>query len=671
MNILVPDSWLRDYVKTEATPKQLKEYLSLCGPSIERIHSVNGEIVYDIEITGNRPDAMSIMGVAREASVILPRFGINATLIGDPYRNTQINKSIDLHTNKTKLLELHITTDPHLNPRWTSIVFDTVNIAPSPDWLSKRLALVGVRSLNNVIDITNYLMHAYGQPAHVFDYDRISGHTMKLRTSKKGEQITTLDGKMHTLLGGDIVIEDGEGTLIDLCGIMGGENSAITDKTKRVVLFLQTYNPAHIRNTTMNLAHRTEAASLFEKGTDAELVLPVFFEGISLMQTLTGGKPASSITDIFPSPYVAPIVTVSRHKADAYIGTPLSSKEIKQILTKLGCIVNINDIDITIQPPSYRRDIAIDVDVIEELARIYGYHTINGVLPTGEPPMTFEEPILGWEQKLKSRLRDWGYTETYTYSMIAKETLDLFHISDKEIYQITNPISSDWVYMRPTLLPSMLLCMKQNMSLDTDLRLFELSMTYAYRRNNLPNEESTLIVALSGNRYGKIKGIAEAIFTIFGIPFPQTTEPANGYYQSNRSLRLGHVGQIGEIDSTLLSTLGIYKSITVLELSIDQLVKHANTSHTYTSIPKHPASYEDMAFTVPDRSFVAPMIASLKTVHPLITNVTLFDSFKDVRTFHITYQSDTKNLTSEDITPIREKIISSMKKHFNATLKTI
>ncbi len=662
MNILVRDSWLREYLKTDATPKQIKEYLSLCGPSVERINAVKGETIYDIEITSNRPDAMSVMGVAREAVVILPRFGIKAKFV-KAIHNTQYT----IH----KKLSLKITTDPKLNPRWTSVVFDNINIKSSPDWLKKRLEFVGVRPLNNVIDITNYLMHAYGQPAHVFDYDKITGGIMKLRASKKGETLTTLDGKTHTLPGGDIVIEDGSGKLIDLCGIMGGENSAITDTTTRVVLFLQTYDPAQIRKTSMALAHHSEASGLFEKGLDTELVMPVFKEGIKLMQELACGKIASIITDIYPNPYVAPTITVSRKKIDSYIGTHLETKEIQNILTMLGCTPNVNDTNVSIQPPSYRQDIVIDVDIIEELARIYGYHTIKGVLPEGEPPMIFEEPILGLEQKLKNKLCDWGYTETYTYSMISKELLNTFNINSQEVYEITNPISTDWVYMRPTLLPSMLNAIKQNMPYEGDLRLFELSMTYAYRKNNIPLEESTLIVAVSGGRYGKLKGIAEEIFSFFGIQFPQTIDPATDYYQSNRSLRLGNFGQLGEIDLTLLSKLGINKPVTVLELSIDQLVKHAHPVKQYKPIPKNPASYEDLAFVVPAKTHVAPMIATLKTLDPLIENVTLFDSYNNIRTFHITYQSDTKNLTSEDISKVREKTIKHMKKEFNATLKTI
>jgi phenylalanyl-tRNA synthetase beta chain len=252
MNILVPDSWLRENLKTDATPKQLKDCLSLCGPSIERINTVGKETVYDIEITGNRPDAMSILGIAREASVILPKFDIDAKLLFDPYKKVTPTSPGTIRYPALRgkgELPLLIKTDENLNPRFTMVVFDHVSVKPSPEWMQKRLTQVGVRPLNNVIDITNYLMHLFGQPVHAFDYDSIKGHTMTLRASKKGEKLTTLDGKEHTLPGDDIVIQDGSGKLIDLCGIMGGNVSKISQNTKRVILFVQTYDPIHIRKT--------------------------------------------------------------------------------------------------------------------------------------------------------------------------------------------------------------------------------------------------------------------------------------------------------------------------------------------------------------------------------------------------------------------------------------
>jgi len=368
MNILIPDSWLREYLETKATPQQIKEYLSLCGPSVERMHKEDGEVIYDIEVTGNRPDSMSILGIAREAAAILPRFGIAAKLLNDPYDM----KGLTLKTKKVKPFEaktLTIKTDPMLNPRWTSVVIDNVNVGSSPTWLQKRMEATGIRSLNTVVDVTNYIMRAYGQPVHTFDYDQILPKngvpTMILRASTKGERVITLDGKTHNLPGDDIVIEDGSGRLIDLCGIMGAQNSSVKSSTKTIVLFMQTYEPTHIRKTSMSLAHRTEAAGLFEKGLDPELVMPSVLKGIELIAQVAGGKVASKIYDIYPKPHKPYIVSVTKEKLTTYLGISLSDKDIANILTPLGFKPILTKSSVSAQIPSFRRDIMMNVDIIQ------------------------------------------------------------------------------------------------------------------------------------------------------------------------------------------------------------------------------------------------------------------------------------------------------------------
>lgn len=647
MNILVPDSWLREFLQTKATPKQLKEYLSLCGPSVERIHEESGEPIYDVEITTNRPDAMSVIGVAREAAAILPRFGINAKLVNDPYTN----KGLTLNIKKVKPFEaktLSIKTDPILNPRWTSVVMDNVKVGPSPTWLQKRLEATGIRSLNTIVDVTNYIMRAYGQPVHAFDYDQVLSKdgvpTMILRASKKGERVITLDGKTHILPGDDIVIEDGSGRLIDLCGIMGAQNSSVKSSTKTIVLFMQTYDPSHIRKTSMALAHRTEAAGLFEKGIDPELVMPSILKGIELIGQVAGGNIASKISDIYPKPYKSYFVSVTRTKCDAYIGKHLSDKEIIDILTPLGFQTKVTKDILSATVPSFRRDVMIDVDIIEELARIYGYHNITSTLPDTAPPVVISDPMLSWEEEIKIRLRDWGYTELYTYSMISEELMDTFNLDKTSAYKIANPLSNEWVYMRPSLRPSVLTAIKQNINIRDELKLFELSMVYEYRPGNLPNEKPMLLVAWTGEHFYEAKGLAESIFQLFGISLTQL----NNY-----------------------GSVSVVETVTVLELDVAKLVAGAKPQKTYVPIPKYPPSYEDLAFVLPLQTPIGPVITELKSAHPLVTDVSLLDQYETTTTLHITYLSIEKNLTTEDIRPVREKLIALAQQKFGAQLKTM
>jgi len=664
MNILIPDIWLRKFLKTKATPSQLKECLSLCGPSIERIYGEGKKTVYDIEVTGNRPDAMSVIGVAREATAILPRFGISAEILGDPYTQKAI-----LPKGKSSRT-LTLKTDPLLNPRWMSVVIDNVTVKASPTWLTQFLELAGMRSLNNVVDVTNYLMRAYGQPAHVFDYDRIIGHTMTLRASRKGEKLITLDGKSHTLPGDDIVIEDKTGKLVDLCGIMGGENSSVTQHTRRVMLFLQTYDASHIRKTSMTLAHRTEAASLFEKGIDTELVKPVFIQGVQLLCELTGGTVASKITDIYPKPYKKYSVSVTKAKVQSYIGN-IRDKDISTTLTSLGFGVRVNTDAITVDVPSYRRDVQIDVDVIEEIARIYGYHNIPSKLPEGEPPVVIPDKGLSWEEEIKTRLRDWGYTEVITYSMISENLMDMFGLDKERAYKIANPLSEEWVYMRPHLTPSVLMALKQNIHNAEELKLFELGMTYEYRIHDLPFEKSTLVVTWTGNKYFEAKGLAEEIFKLFGIDFPVSkldSKKSLAMY-NDVYLNLGEYGSVGEINPKILYALGIDAPVTRLFIDFSKLAANAQPTKTYKPIPKYPPIVEDLSFVVPEKFQIGPLMSSLKATHHLVSDVTLLDVHEQTRTLHITYQNPEKNLTSEEIVPVRNKLIQVAQQKFAVSLK--
>lgn len=675
MNILIPDSWLREYLKTKATPKQLKEYLSLCGPSVERIHEESGEPVYDVEITTNRPDAMSVVGVAREAAAILPRFGIPAKLLNDPYANIGLTFNI----KKVKPFEaktLIIKTDPILNPRWTSVVIDHIKVGPSPKWLQKRLEATGIRPLNTVVDVTNYIMRSLGQPVHAFDYDQILPKngvpTMILRAARKGERVITLDGKSHILPGGDIVIEDGSGRLIDLCGIMGAQNSSVKATTKTIVLFMQTYEPVHIRKTSMSLGHRTEAAGLFEKGLDPQLVMPAIRKGIDLMNEVAGGQVASKLYDIYPKPYKPYSVSVSRAKSDAYIGKHLSDKEMINMLKPLGFQTNVTKDAVTVSVPSFRRDVTIDVDLVEELARIYGYHNITSTLPDTAPPVVMPDPALTWEEKIKVRLRDWGYTETYTYSMISEELMDIFKLDTSKTYKIANPLSNEWIYMRPTLQPSVIQALKNNLNNAGHLKLFELSMVHEWSPGTLPKETSILIVAWSGNHFLEAKGLAESLFALCGNPQPDP-DPKQVMDWKNPTVRLslGSFGSVGLLREDLQHAMGIPLPVTLLDLNISKLVAHARSQKTYTPIPKYPASFEDLAFVLPPQTPVGPMITALKSAHPLIADVSLLDQYETTTTFHITYLSPEKSLTTEDIRPIREKLIALAQSKFHAQLKKI
>ena len=346
MDILIPDSWLKSIIKTNAKPEDIAKYLSLSGPSVEKTTQEGKDTIYSIEITTNRVDSASILGVAREISAILPRFNLKASLLP-----IKVPKGLHFVSNVDYL---NTKIDNKLCYRFAAVLIKNVNIKESPLWMKERLEKVGIRPLNNIVDISNYLMIELGQPMHTFDYDKIKGAKMILRESKRGEQITTLDGKSHILKGGDIVIEDASSKLIDLAGIMGGDLSAVDEKTKNVLLFVQTYNPVNIRRTSMYLSKRTEAAVYFEKGLDPELVSFSLKRGISLFEQITGGKAQKNVLDIYSNPYKPYKVKVNLEFLYKRLGLIITPKTITQILNPLGFDLTWQKDSFTAKVPSWR-----------------------------------------------------------------------------------------------------------------------------------------------------------------------------------------------------------------------------------------------------------------------------------------------------------------------------
>ncbi|TSC53473.1 MAG: Phenylalanine--tRNA ligase beta subunit, partial [Microgenomates group bacterium LiPW_31] len=334
MNILVPDSWLREHLKTKAKVAQIAEYLSLCSQSVEKTTKVDDDWVYEIEVTTNRPDCFSVYGIARELNAILPRFKIATKLrsLSTNHHSSPIKNGLPLEVK---------IANPSLCPRFTALIFDDINIKPSPKIVQERLEKSGIRALNNVVDISNYLMLELGQPMHTFDYDKIGGAKMILRESAGGEKITTLDGQTRPLPDGAIIIQDDKGRIIDLCGIMGGENSAVDEKTKRVLLFIQTYDPMKIRRTCQLLSFRTEAAQRFEKGVDPQGVILSMEKAIAMFEKNCGAKVASNLIDIYPNPPKQKKIVFSQEKLNQVMGIKIELPEAKKILESLGFVVKL------------------------------------------------------------------------------------------------------------------------------------------------------------------------------------------------------------------------------------------------------------------------------------------------------------------------------------------
>ncbi len=649
MDILVSDNWLRDFLKTSATPRNIARYLSLSGPSVDRIEKRDGDFIYQTEITTNRVDSASIYGVAREAAAILPRFNIKAKLVPPKIKST------GNFVGNVKYLDVKV--DHKLCPRFAAILIKNVKIKPSPDHIKKRLIAVGERPINNIVDISNYIMHELGQPTHTFDYDKITDAKMILRASRKGEEVVTLDNKTHTLPGGDIVIEDGSKRLIDLAGIMGGLNSAIDSNTKNVLFFVQTYNPVNVRKTYMRLAHRTEAAAIFEKDLDPELVSLGIKRGIDLFIELTGGKPESQILDIYPKPYKAKKVVTSLPFIEERLGVSLSKKDISKFLNSLGFETSWKGQKLETSVPSYRsNDIEIAEDIIEEIARIYGYHKLPSKLMTGSIPDPLPNAPFTFEQKIKNLLSGWGGTEVYTLSMVSKDQ------AGNGALKLKNPLGEESSYMRTSLKPSLIQVVEDNSGEKNPFHIFEIANVYLPRKNKLPDERMILAGIFANTKYREAKGIIESLLEKLNTDVNYIAEDDKGFLASKRISIKSKNKKIGEFG--ILEENYIY-----YEFDTELLGEESLSVSPYTPLPKYPAQIEDLTLVLPSKTKVGDIVTFMNNADERVARIELTDIFKNAYTFRVWYQHPEKTLNNEEVEEIRIKILDGLKEKFGATSK--
>lgn len=625
MNIKITYNWLLEYLDTDATPDQIREHLSLCGPSIESVEEIGGDYIFDIEITSNRIDTASVIGVAQEAQAILPMFGIKAKLKLNPLKNLKFDQ---IKTGSGFDLKVDIK-NPNLVSRFTSLIFDNIEIGDSPKFIQDRLRLVGVKVINNVVDISNYLMITLGQPIHMFDYDKISDHHMIVRESKKGEKLVTIDEKEITLPGGDIVIEDGSGRLIDLCGIMGGLNSAISSKTKRVLLFVQTYNKSKIRKTTMTTGQKTIAASFFEKGLDEERVMATTVNAAQLLEKYARGTVRSKLYDIYPLPKKEKRLVMSYDLFAEKIGVEIPKKTINEILLNLGFTLSDaskqgHTLQITV--PSFRtNDIGIPEDIIEEVSRIYGYHNIPSKL---QPPVYVEQPkdmedLFVFQNRIKVFLKHLGLNEVINYSMISKNMIEDSGLKTESHLRLSNSISEDIEYLRTSLIPSLSKNIKENMGRRGIVKIFEIAKVYLPKKDELPNEIYRVGIAVNTD-YADLKGIIEAI-----------------YKELNIGVDLHHSHESGNPE--IINANGIF----LTEIDFQSLIKHYQFAPKYAPLHPYAVIKLDRTFEIsPQKTY--EIIKKEATKSKLLQKIEVVTLYQNKLTLRFYYSSPDKNITEEE-----------------------
>ncbi|MCI6054275.1 phenylalanine--tRNA ligase subunit beta [Dysosmobacter sp.] len=650
-----------------------------CKPGDDLKPVINADDhVVEFEITPNRPDCLSVIGLAREAAATFDK----------PLRLHEPVVKGGAEGVLTDLLDVE-TPDADLCPRYTARMVRNVKIAPSPKWMRERLRSMGVRPINNIVDITNYVMLEYGQPMHAFDYRYVKGGKIIVRRAADGEELTTLDGNVRKLTGNMLVIAD-ETRAVGLAGVMGGENSEIVADTADVVFESACFDGTCIRKTALALGMRTEASAKFEKGLDPLNTLPAVNRACELVELLGAGEVVDGIIDVLnfvPQPRV---LKLEPEKINGLLGTDVEKDEMVRILRKLDFTVEGDQVTV----PSWRGDVEGMADLAEEVARFHGYNNIPVTLMRGQTTLGG----FGAEELLERRCgavcRAMGYDEIITYSFISPTQYDKIlwpaDYARRESFKILNPLGEDTSIMRTTTLPSMLEILTRNYNYrNQDVKLYEVGRVYLPGgEDGLADERKVLTLGAYGGDmdFYAMKGTIEAILKdlrVDEIRFQGPTgAPSDASYHPGRCATVwagsSCIGIFGQIHPLAARNYGVDTEFYCAELSLDQLGQAQGPDPEYVPLPKFPAVERDIA-VVCDKAVTVGALEDCirKGAKGLLKDVALFDIYtgagipegKKSVAFSLTLRADDRSLTSEEADADVKSILETLEKDLGAVLR--
>ncbi len=660
MDIVITDSALRKFLETNADCETIAKDVSLCGPTFDRLRKIEEDTIYEIEVITNRIDTASAMGVARETAAILSQYNIPAKFINDPYL-----EPMKFQDGLSK--QFHFNIEKNTVIRFTAISIENIHIKASPEETQKLLENCGLRPLNNCIDITNELTLLYGMPSHVFDLDKLAAQSLTIRESIKGEVITTLDDKKHTLEGGDIIIEDGSNRLVDMCGVMGGQVAEVDEHTKNILLIVPVYDSKKIRKTSLSAQKRTLAAQIYEKQPDPDLCLPVMSKAVELIKIRAGGRVSSSLFDYYPGVRKPKLIKLDFDWLNRFVGVEIKREDVISILSSLGFGGTIEENSLICSVPGWRyHDINIREDLAEEVARIYGYFRLPAILPSVNLPAEPKNLLLETEFKSKTFLSDIGFHEVYNSSLVSLSLLEKTLVDPSNCIKLKNALSSDYEYLRTVLAPSLMENYKSNQGKINDrVDILEIANCYlSDSGQELPNEVSTLCL-MSSSGYLETKGILETIFRklkVNDFSFKTTSTPKPFFNPSTTADIFSgkqKIGEIGTVKPVVLRNLGIQGEPTLAEINLVNLVSKINQKYVFSPISDYPAMMEDI--TITSKQFLGDIIETIKNTSQLIKNVQYLSSFQDKHTFKVSFESLERNLNQTEINDIKEIIQSRFK----------
>ena len=651
------------------------------GDDIKPVINADDHVV-EFEITPNRPDCLSIIGLAREASAT---FGVPLRL-HEPVVKGGADGVLP------ELLDVE-TPDPELCPRYTARMVRNVKIAPSPKWMRERLRAMGVRPINNIVDITNYVMLEYGQPMHAFDYRYVKGGKIVVRRAKEGEELTTLDRNVRKLTPNMLVIAD-ETRAVGLAGIMGGENSEIVDDTVDVVFESANFDGTCIRKAALALGMRTEASAKFEKGLDPLNTLPAVNRACELVELLGAGQVVDSVIDILnyvPQPRT---ITMDPARVNALLGTDIQAADMYQYLERVEIHTENHDFPngpAQVCVPSWRGDVERMADLAEEVARFYGYNNIPITLQRGETTQGGYTPVQQAERRLGSLCRACGYSEIITYSFISPTCYDKIGWAPDEplrnSLKILNPLGEDTSIMRTTTLPSMLDILARNYSYrNKDVRLYEIGRIYLPGGpDGLANEPRMLTLGAYGEGYDffTLKGAVEAILRelrIADVAFKACQDDPSyhpgrcaGVYAGEKLL-----GVMGQIHPAVAANYDVDCELYCAELSFDALMEAQGPGAVYQPLPRFPAVTRDIAVVCKEEVTVGALEACIrKAGGKLLRDVVLFDIYRGQGVaegsksvaFSMTLRADDRSITAAEADEEVKDILTALEQELGASLR--
>ena len=649
------------------------------GEDIVDILNLREDII-DFEITPNRPDCLAIEGLGRETAVSL----------GKEFKNPRKNIDELKIEDKNEIEGLKVEIEaPDLCYRYIARVVKNVKIAPSPEWLVRRLNACGIRSINNIVDITNYVMLEMGQPMHAFDINSIEGKHIVVRRAKNGEKITTLDEEERTLDENDLVIAD-ETKPVAIAGVMGGINSEIEKDTETVVFESASFYGGAVRKTAKKVGLRTESSSRFEKGLSPENALRAINRAMELVEEINAGEVVEGKIDVYPTKQKTNKINLDYDRINKLLGTEISKEEMIDTLEKLNIKVE-NDIAIA---PYFRTDIEQLADIAEEVLRFYGYDKLDTTLVESDTTIGIRNKEQKIEQKIKNVLVNSGLSEIYTYGFVSDKDLEKSKIN-KDLKEtsilIQNPLSDEYRLMRPSTIPSMMQTLATNANKkNSSAKLFDISKSYKNINNEVENgevplQENILTIGMYGDDidFYTVKGLIENVLETSSINrYDIVRETENESYHTGRcaNIKVGIdvIATIGEVHPEVLDNYGIEKRAYLAEVNLSKVTKYSKVNKKYVEVPKFPAVERDIAIIVDEKVEVGQIEKIIiKKAKKLLEKMQLFDIYRNEKlgdnkksvAYSLIFRDKNRTLSDEEINVVMENIIGELQKTLNAELR--